>query len=166
MIYLHYILLILFVIRLDANSQLIAEEGYWGSPCSSDSQNGRDCSPSESLTHHPPSPFHQYAPVYYPPQYERPGGKYIYYKTITQIMIIKSNWHPLSSYVEIIYDEGYYGATTANMTHPVPFVRVVKRRTTANKKERRRTQSINSAFTYLRDCIPNVPSDTKLSKVS
>lgn len=82
-------------------------------------------------------------------------------------------------------DEGYYGrpggnamTTTTTITglmtttgadgsmHPVPFVRVVKRRTTANKKERRRTQSINSAFTYLRDCIPNVPSDTKLSKVN
>ena len=44
-------------------------------------------------------------------------------------------------------------------------VRVVKRRVTANRKERRRTHSINSAFTGLRDCIPNVPSDTKLSKI-
>ncbi|KAL0808860.1 hypothetical protein ABMA28_012530 [Loxostege sticticalis] len=48
---------------------------------------------------------------------------------------------------------------------PAPsFVRVVKRRTTANKKERRRTQSINTAFSDLRECIPNVPPDTKLSK--
>ena len=46
-----------------------------------------------------------------------------------------------------------------------PRVRVVKRRNTANKKERRRTQSINNAFTELRDCIPNVPADTKLSKI-
>lgn len=38
-------------------------------------------------------------------------------------------------------------------------------RPTANKKERRRTLSINNAFTNLRDCIPNVPSDTKLSKI-
>lgn len=44
-------------------------------------------------------------------------------------------------------------------------VRIVKRRVTANKKERRRTQSINSAFSNLRDCIPNVPADTKLSKI-
>uniref|UniRef100_A0A8D8LPQ2 Heart- and neural crest derivatives-expressed protein 2 n=1 Tax=Cacopsylla melanoneura TaxID=428564 RepID=A0A8D8LPQ2_9HEMI len=35
----------------------------------------------------------------------------------------------------------------------------------ANKKERRRTQSINNAFSDLRECIPNVPSDTKLSKI-
>ncbi|CAH2065048.1 unnamed protein product, partial [Iphiclides podalirius] len=48
---------------------------------------------------------------------------------------------------------------------PSSFVRVVKRRTTANKKERRRTQSINTAFTDLRECIPNVPPDTKLSKI-
>ncbi|XP_053670437.1 heart- and neural crest derivatives-expressed protein 2-like [Anopheles nili] len=46
-----------------------------------------------------------------------------------------------------------------------PVVRVVKRRNTANKKERRRTQSINSAYTSLRDRIPNVPNDTKLSKI-
>lgn len=87
--------------------------------------------------------------------------------------------------IDVIYDEGYYGTITSiggveinsavnqvgdgqgqdGSVGPVPFVRVVKRRTTANKKERRRTQSINSAFTFLRDCIPNVPSDTKLSKV-
>ncbi|KAL1459918.1 hypothetical protein WDU94_011865 [Cyamophila willieti] len=47
----------------------------------------------------------------------------------------------------------------------LPIVRVVKRRNTANKKERRRTQSINNAFSDLRECIPNVPSDTKLSKI-
>ena len=35
----------------------------------------------------------------------------------------------------------------------------------SNKKERRRTQSINAAYTALRDCIPNVPCDTKLSKI-
>lgn len=43
--------------------------------------------------------------------------------------------------------------------------RIIKRRFTANKKERRRTQSINTAFASLRGCIPNVPSDTKLSKI-
>lgn len=35
----------------------------------------------------------------------------------------------------------------------------------ANKKERRRTQSINQAFNELRRHIPDVPSDTKLSKI-
>jgi len=43
--------------------------------------------------------------------------------------------------------------------------RVVKKRVSANRKERRRTHSINSAFSALRGCIPNVPSDTKLSKI-
>lgn len=55
---------------------------------------------------------------------------------------------------------------TSNEEIRVPVVRVVKRRTTANKKERRRTQSINSAYSSLREHIPNVPSDTKLSKVT
>ncbi|BES91406.1 Helix-loop-helix DNA-Hypothetical protein domain [Nesidiocoris tenuis] len=40
-----------------------------------------------------------------------------------------------------------------------------KKRTTCNKKERRRTRSINNAFADLRDRIPNVPADTKLSKI-
>lgn len=51
--------------------------------------------------------------------------------------------------------------------HPpvAPPQRGVKRRVTANRKERRRTQSINNAFAELRECIPNVPADTKLSKI-
>jgi len=36
---------------------------------------------------------------------------------------------------------------------------------TANKKERRRTQSINNAFADLRNRIPQIPQDTKLSKI-
>ena len=43
--------------------------------------------------------------------------------------------------------------------------RCYRRRTSANKKERRRTLSINTAFSNLRGSIPNVPSDTKLSKI-
>ena len=39
------------------------------------------------------------------------------------------------------------------------------RRMSANQKERRRTQNINTAFAELRRCIPNVPQDTKLSKI-
>lgn len=48
---------------------------------------------------------------------------------------------------------------------PPPAGRGVKRRVTADRKERRRTQSINNAFAELRECIPNVPADTKLSKI-
>lgn len=43
--------------------------------------------------------------------------------------------------------------------------RCLRRRTSANRKERRRTVSINNAFSNLRGSIPNVPSDTKLSKI-
>lgn len=43
--------------------------------------------------------------------------------------------------------------------------RCFRRRSTANRKERRRTLSINNAFSNLRCSIPNVPSDTKLSKI-
>ncbi len=39
------------------------------------------------------------------------------------------------------------------------------KRVSANKKERRRTQSINNAFSDLRNRIPQIPSDTKLSKI-
>uniref|UniRef100_A0A3Q3VJC0 Heart- and neural crest derivatives-expressed protein 2 n=1 Tax=Mola mola TaxID=94237 RepID=A0A3Q3VJC0_MOLML len=57
--------------------------------------------------------------------------------------------------------------TTVDMHHHHQHAhpRSVKRRPTANRKERRRTQSINSAFAELRECIPNVPADTKLSKI-
>ncbi|XP_060515771.1 heart- and neural crest derivatives-expressed protein 2-like [Cylas formicarius] len=58
-----------------------------------------------------------------------------------------------------------YTSITSDPDLGTPFVRVVKRRTTANKKERRRTQSINNSYAMLRDCIPNVPADTKLSKI-
>lgn len=66
----------------------------------------------------------------------------------------------------VITNKSNLNLVVTSGTEPhVPVVRVVKRRTTANKKERRRTQSINSAYSSLREHIPNVPSDTKLSKV-
>ncbi|XP_030756185.1 heart- and neural crest derivatives-expressed protein 2-like [Sitophilus oryzae] len=58
-----------------------------------------------------------------------------------------------------------YTTISSQSSLGTPFVRVIKRRTTANKKERRRTQSINNGYANLRDCIPNVPADTKLSKI-
>jgi len=48
-----------------------------------------------------------------------------------------------------------------NGTPPERIIQRVK----ANKKERRRTQSINQAFSELRRHIPDVPIDTKLSKI-
>ena len=59
----------------------------------------------------------------------------------------------------------HYSMLTMMGDGPPRVIRVVKRRCTANKKERRRTVSINTAFANLRGCIPNVPSDTKLSKI-
>ena len=43
--------------------------------------------------------------------------------------------------------------------------RKAKPRAATSRKERRRTQNINAAFDDLRKHIPNVPSDTKLSKI-
>uniref|UniRef100_A0A8C8RFK4 Heart- and neural crest derivatives-expressed protein 1 n=1 Tax=Pelusios castaneus TaxID=367368 RepID=A0A8C8RFK4_9SAUR len=43
--------------------------------------------------------------------------------------------------------------------------RLARRRGAGPRKERRRTESINSAFAELRERIPNVPADTKLSKI-
>uniref|UniRef100_G3UGA7 Heart- and neural crest derivatives-expressed protein 2 n=1 Tax=Loxodonta africana TaxID=9785 RepID=G3UGA7_LOXAF len=57
-----------------------------------------------------------------------------------------------------------YASGAAGLDHS-HYGGVLKRRGTANRKERRRTQSINSAFAELRECIPNVPADTKLSKI-
>ncbi|XP_064481533.1 heart- and neural crest derivatives-expressed protein 2-like [Ornithodoros turicata] len=66
--------------------------------------------------------------------------------------------------------EGPWGPQGLMPPHPIPRdppapARGGKRRVTANRKERRRTQSINNAFSELRECIPNVPADTKLSKI-
>lgn len=58
--------------------------------------------------------------------------------------------------------DGSEWITTTN-AEGVVLTRVLRK--SNNKKERRRTQSINTAFSNLRDCIPNVPSDTKLSKI-
>lgn len=65
----------------------------------------------------------------------------------------------------VVPSSEYCTSTTYYATAGNPPVRVVKRRNCANKKERKRTQSINNAFADLRDCIPNVPADTKLSKI-
>lgn len=43
--------------------------------------------------------------------------------------------------------------------------RKAKPKSATSRKERRRTQNINAAFEDLRKHIPNVPSDTKLSKI-
>lgn len=148
----------------------LEEEGYWGSPCSS----------SESLEHRDEySPGQTVLSSQSGPEESSPYGssQYHHHHHHSQQVYCPVEYEK-SSY---ICDEGYYGATTTTNTSggslssvnassaivsgSVPVVRVVKRRNTANKKERRRTQSINSAYTSLRDRIPNVPNDTKLSKI-
>lgn len=49
-------------------------------------------------------------------------------------------------------------ATASSGANDVP-------RGSTNRKERKRTLTMNSAFAELRDHIPNVPPDTKLSKI-
>ena len=65
------------------------------------------------------------------------------------------------------YPPEAYGALPAgwDAAPPRPSSRTLKPKRGANKKERRRTMSINNAFAELRERIPNVPADTKLSKI-
>ncbi|XP_043237256.1 heart- and neural crest derivatives-expressed protein 2-like [Amphibalanus amphitrite] len=65
------------------------------------------------------------------------------------------------------YPPEAYGGLPAgwDTAPPRPGSRGAKPKRGANKKERRRTMSINNAFAELRECIPNVPADTKLSKI-
>ncbi|XP_055524674.1 heart- and neural crest derivatives-expressed protein 1 [Wyeomyia smithii] len=147
----------------------LEEEGYWGSPCSSNES-------QEDRGEYSPSQQHVLSSQTGPEGSSPFGsGQYqLHQQVYCSVGFEKSNY---------VCDEGYYGATPTTTTNvngctlgsinasnslvtgSVPVVRVVKRRNTANKKERRRTQSINSAYTSLRDRIPNVPNDTKLSKI-
>ncbi|XP_067949526.1 heart- and neural crest derivatives-expressed protein 2-like [Watersipora subatra] len=63
--------------------------------------------------------------------------------------------------------DAIYGQLTSEGTY-APYINGSNKKKGVNcnsKKERRRTISINGAFANLRDCIPNVPKDTKLSKI-
>ncbi|KAK7097383.1 heart- and neural crest derivatives-expressed protein 2-like [Littorina saxatilis] len=82
------------------------------------------------------------------------------------------NWvlGPGEEHLPVRVEGGYPMGSPSEYTSFIQYengipVRCIKRRVTANKKERRRTLSINNAFANLRGCIPNVPSDTKLSKI-
>ncbi|XP_055313338.1 heart- and neural crest derivatives-expressed protein 2 [Sitodiplosis mosellana] len=130
------------------NTQNEQEEFYWNSsPCSTDSAyNYRELSPNVSNL----------------PLDNRTNPHRIIFNSQTDtIFKTDPNIPSDENYNRFYYD----GTTTKNDGTTMPFTRMPKRRTTANKKERRRTQSINTSFAQLRDCIPNVPSDTKLSKI-
>ncbi|XP_017120912.1 heart- and neural crest derivatives-expressed protein 1 isoform X2 [Drosophila elegans] len=82
----------------------------------------------------------------------------MYYNSVYNGSAIFDIKHSESQVQQQIYNTNHISYVPASST------RIVKKRNTANKKERRRTQSINNAFSYLREKIPNVPTDTKLSK--
>ncbi|XP_039226597.1 heart- and neural crest derivatives-expressed protein 1 isoform X2 [Drosophila yakuba] len=82
----------------------------------------------------------------------------MFYNSIYNTSTMFDMKHSESQVQQQIYNTNHLGYVPASNT------RIVKKRNTANKKERRRTQSINNAFSYLREKIPNVPTDTKLSK--
>ncbi|EDX04491.1 heart- and neural crest derivatives-expressed protein 2 isoform X1 [Drosophila simulans] len=83
----------------------------------------------------------------------------MYYNSIYNTSNMFDMKHSESQVQQQIYNTSHLGYVPTSNT------RIVKKRNTANKKERRRTQSINNAFSYLREKIPNVPTDTKLSKI-
>ena len=99
--------------------------------------------------------FYQYPQVRYPDHTEHPG----YYQNW---MLNPQELTPPDQYMQL---DLAHSNPLEYTVHYENGVRCVKRRITANKKERRRTMSINNAFASLRGCIPNVPSDTKLSKI-
>lgn len=129
------------------------EEGYWDSACSSDSPNPNGSSPLNCHSYTSNSPY-SYNRTF---DYEKSSEfECCLVRNALLILLIVSS-------IGYLIDDGYH--TGPSVPGAVGPVRVVKRRTTANKKERRRTQSINSAYLSLREHIPNVPNDTKLSKI-
>ncbi|XP_066588938.1 heart- and neural crest derivatives-expressed protein 2-like [Prorops nasuta] len=109
---------------------------------------------SPGLQQYQQAPMHHYTGMNYPQQQENP---HIQQQQHHQMQMQRREHEFPGNHI------GQSASVLQQHLHQAP-VRP-KRRNTANKKERRRTQSINSAFGTLRDCIPNVPADTKLSKI-
>ena len=129
-------------------------------------QLGSDYPPEHYYTPTPHSypPYYPY-PSHYPPPpplttYEPhvpPGGEY---------SPNSDSSHSPTQYDSSSYQGYYQQDSIFYQTEGGGPIRHDKRKIVgSNKKERRRTQSINAAFSSLRDCIPNVPCDTKLSKI-
>ena len=76
--------------------------------------------------------------------------------------MFNAGYHPYDQIPTAMYHQDVYHESQLNAPPPPGGF---KRRVSANKKERRRTQSINTAFSDLRTAIPNVQPDTKLSKI-
>ena len=102
--------------------------------------------------HHGHDRYNPYYPYPHPAQYQPPPGEY--------------SPHSDSSHSPSPYHQ-YYSHHDTDYLQQSDFCGPIRNRKVpmSNKKERRRTQSINAAYTALRDCIPNVPCDTKLSKI-
>ena len=119
--------------------------------------------PHQTTTPQPPRPFHEHPSHVYPASHH---PEQAYWMLGSQ---------PPAAPEPLDMGGGHYQANMMDHYKSVQLfdvlpdgtvkVRQVKRKTGSNKKERRRTLSINSAFANLRGCIPNVPSDTKLSKI-
>lgn len=126
------------------------------------------------LHHHQVSPYtsRAHSPVYTWQQAHQPTvwSSYVVPVTMTPAVsgvnlasgVTVANKTPVNSYPSSVLAD-LQRASVASVTSGLG--KMPKKRTTANKKERRRTLSINTAFASLRGCIPNVPSDTKLSKI-
>ncbi|KAK6172634.1 hypothetical protein SNE40_016250 [Patella caerulea] len=117
--------------------------------------------PHPGMTHD----IYQYQQVRYP-EHPDPGYFQNWVLNATQDLPVGQEHHyigggtPSPTDYHHPHHHHHYGQYDPTVPH-----RHVKRKGTANKKERRRTLSINSAFSNLRGCIPNVPTDTKLSKI-
>ena len=98
---------------------------------------------------------HRYPGPYYPFPAHYPGPGAPQFSPHSDSSHSPSPYHQYySQHEEFLQQADFCGPMRAGRKLPV-----------SNKKERRRTQSINAAFSALRDCIPNVPCDTKLSKI-
>ena len=103
--------------------------------------------------------------------YNKPVFDFPYdYKVETNQTAFPSNVTPDSTnslypFTRSIPDQFFNSPLYISYNNDQPIERPKKRSPTITKKERRRTHSINAAFSALRNCIPNVPSDTKLSKI-
>ena len=109
---------------------------------------------TQHFPHHQHDRYHPYYPYPHPAQYQPPPGEYSPHSDSSHS---PSPYHP----------HQYYSHHDSEYLQQSDFCGPIRNRKVpmSNKKERRRTQSINAAYTALRDCIPNVPCDTKLSKI-
>ncbi|XP_076647405.1 heart- and neural crest derivatives-expressed protein [Halictus rubicundus] len=117
-------------------------------------------SPLQQYSH--PSISQHYPNLVYQPQQEVPHHHLLHHHHHPQSHRRDNDYSGVSSMSQV---ESGFQQHLREATREGGLVVRPKRRNTANKKERRRTQSINNAFADLRDCIPNVPADTKLSKI-